>query len=314
MEMSTLHLSDKYRPWSMFHLKSLELKASQSLNVDTKFTMLLMRLSSPRHSKFYYLRCFSSSKEKVPFYGLPRRLEDDQNDDEFGITSRLSLFVHHATRALWDPTRAESVAIVGELTSEYTLQRLQKCMNAHSVGQRILNERPIVSQSTIPYQRLLESAKEQHNDSSPETFGQAYGKFLLQHGFDPDGRDPIRYLKDKENAYILLRYRQCHDFWHVLYGLPPTVLGELALKHVELWQTGLPLAALSALGGRFFSLEQPRERLILDEVYEPWARRTGQAMPYGTLLNVYYEEEWETPLEELRARLKIEPAPEIDNL
>jgi len=40
-----------------------------------------------------------------------------------------------------------------------------------------------------------------------------------------------------------------HDFWHVLCGLPPTVLGELALKWVEMVQTGLPVAAFSGLFG-----------------------------------------------------------------
>jgi ubiquinone biosynthesis protein COQ4 len=44
-------------------------------------------------------------------------------------------------------------------------------------------------------------------------------------------------------------HEQVHDFWHVLCGLPPTVLGELALKWVEMVQTGLPVAAFSGLFG-----------------------------------------------------------------
>ena len=39
------------------------------------------------------------------------------------------------------------------------------------------------------------------------------------------------------------------DFWHVLFGLPPTVHGELVLKWFELVHTGLPVAAFSALFG-----------------------------------------------------------------
>jgi len=42
---------------------------------------------------------------------------------------------------------------------------------------------------------------------------------------------------------------QVHDFWHVLAGLPPTVMGELALKWFELVQTGLPLCAFSGVFG-----------------------------------------------------------------
>lgn len=42
---------------------------------------------------------------------------------------------------------------------------------------------------------------------------------------------------------------QVHDFWHVLSGLPPTVVGEIALKWFEMMQTGLPVTALSAFVG-----------------------------------------------------------------
>lgn len=45
------------------------------------------------------------------------------------------------------------------------------------------------------------------------------------------------------------RYREVHDLWHVLSGLPPTVEGELALKWFELVQTGLPVCALGAVVG-----------------------------------------------------------------
>ena len=55
----------------------------------------------------------------------------------------------------------------------------------------------------------------------------------------------------------MTRYREIHDFLHVLTGLPPTVEGELALKTLEAVQTGLPMAALSAIAGPL-SLRDPR--------------------------------------------------------
>ena len=45
----------------------------------------------------------------------------------------------------------------------------------------------------------------------------------------------------------MCRYRQVHDFWHVLCDLPPTVLGEVALKWFELKATGLPVCLFSGL-------------------------------------------------------------------
>ena len=115
----------------------------------------------------------------------------------------------------------------------------------------------------------------------------------------------------------MTRYRQNHDYWHVLTGLPPTVLGELALKWVELIQTGLPLAALSATGGTAVGVTSnmmlsSREREVLWEVYFPWAMRVGNGMGENALMCTYYEEELETDLGVLRERMGIEVAPCVD--
>jgi len=131
-------------------------------------------------------------------------------------------------------------------------------------------------------------------------------------------------LDAADAAYVMLRYRQNHDFWHTLTGLPPTVLGELGLKWLELFQTGLPVAALSATVGSLSlssdtnnmstSKDQQQKQLeyqkhVLWNIYLPWARRQGQKLPFGALMNVYYEQEWDTPLSDLRHRLQLEPAP-----
>jgi ubiquinone biosynthesis protein COQ4 len=86
-------------------------------------------------------------------------------------------------------------------------------------------------------------------------------------------------------------------------------LGELGLKWLELFQTGLPIAALSSTVG---SLRlDSKEREILLQHYVPWAMETSRNCT-SSLLNVYYEEEFDTPLDELRERLNLKPAPAID--
>ena len=239
-----------------------------------------------------------------------------------------------------DPTRADAVAAVGELTGRGALLGLWENMRRDPVGRDILRERPLVSKATIPYERLMREARELRErtneskgddiDNNDLTFGQAYGAFLLQHGFDPDERDPVRYLEgdgDDDNttqdlAYVMTRYRQCHDFWHALTGLPPTVAGELGLKWLELFQTGMPLAALSCTVGSLSLLSSSsssRATAAADldtvwNVYLPWARRCHWKMggQPGKLMNVYYEREWETPVVELRQRLGLEVAPTVE--
>jgi len=299
---------------------------------------------------------------EIPFYGAPRppSSTDQRNGSSSDTTAsgcpaaaataaeRLVRTWQHAVTAVRDPTRADAVAAVGELTGRLALSALLQDMRRDPVGRDILRERPLVSKQTIPYERLMREARELRERSNDEsktgdedsntnndattTFGQAYGAFLLQHGFDPDERDPVRYLQaaagddddgnttQEDLAYVMTRYRQCHDFWHALTGLPPTVAGELGLKWLELFQTGMPLAALSCTVGSLSLLSSSSSRATaaadLDtvwNVYLPWARRCHWKMggQPGKLMNVYYEREWETPVVELRQRLGLEVAPAV---
>jgi ubiquinone biosynthesis protein COQ4 len=266
-------------------------------------------------------RFFSTGE--VPFYGAPRPSPSVDTNTGAASTSwkkRLSLTIQNAATAFSDPTRADAVAAVGELTGLVALQQMRDAMMQDPVGRKILAERPIVSKETMPYEKLMAeaavrelAAKQEHTDyndttTTPITFGQAYGSFLSQHGFDPDERSQVLYIQDPELAYVMLRYRQCHDFWHALTALPPTVTGELGLKWLELFQTGLPLAALSStVGSLGLSYHQQH---VLWNIYLPWARKSGQRLPYCALMNVYYEKEFDTPLRELRERLQLEPAPQ----
>jgi ubiquinone biosynthesis protein COQ4 len=282
--------------------------------------------SSPNRTTSSTHRFFSTGE--VPFYGAPRpspSVDTNNGTASDSWKKRLSLTLQNAATAFSDPTRADAVAAVGELTGLVALQQMRDAMMQDPVGRQILAERPVVSKETIPYETFMAEAavrelasKQEHNDdndtatantdTTPITFGQAYGTFLSQHGFDPDERSQVLYIQDPELAYVMLRYRQCHDFWHALTALPPTVTGELGLKWLELFQTGLPLAALSStVGSLGLSYQQQH---VLWNIYLPWARTSGQKLPYCALMNVYYEKEWDTPLRDLRERLQLEPAPQ----
>ncbi|KAJ8612348.1 hypothetical protein CTAYLR_008366 [Chrysophaeum taylorii] len=198
-----------------------------------------------------------------------------------------------AVRALANPARADMIAALGEVTGRVALERLRSRLRSSEGGRRLLAERPVVTSAIDT------------RGCPPGSFGAAYEAFLSRHRFDPDDRSPVALVDDEELAYVVLRYRQVHDFWHVLCGLPPTVLGELGLKWFELVQTGLPVAALSAVFGPLRL--GPRQRAKLATKYIPWALREGQRATL--LLSVHYEAELETPLDALRASLSLTPAP-----
>ncbi|KAI0965367.1 ubiquinone biosynthesis protein Coq4 [Xylaria arbuscula] len=111
-------------------------------------------------------------------------------------------------------------------------------MLRNETGRRILRDRPRIMSKAMPLDMLL---------SLPEnTVGRVYGAFRKRYHMSPDKRDRVRYIDDEECAFVMQRYRECHDLYHALLGLPPSfVEGEVALKAFEFINTGLPMAALS---------------------------------------------------------------------
>lgn len=299
---------------------SIVRRNGRNLRTLAAFISTSSRTTTDNSSSNSTRRFFASSAGDVPFYGAPRPAAPSDDTADSSWKKRLSLTLKNAATAFSDPTRADAVAAVGELTGLVALQQMRDAMMQDPTGRLILSERPVISKETIPYVKLMADAtalQQQHfddddnsnnKDSTSITFGQAYGAFLLQHGFDPDERCAVKYIEDPELAYVMLRYRQCHDFWHALTALPPTVTGELGLKWLELFQTGLPLAALSSTVGSL-SLSYHQQH-VLWSIYLPWARDAGQRMPFCALMNVYYEKELDTPLHELRERLQLEAAPQ----
>lgn len=107
------------------------------------------------------------------------------------------------------------------------------------------------------------------------------------------------------STHVVHRAREVHDLWHVLFGCGTTVPAELALKAVEAVQTGLPSAALAALVGPLRLTAWRRRQLV--SVHMPWALRAG--MQAVDLMCVPYERHFHEPLDVVRARWRIIPAP-----
>jgi len=202
-----------------------------------------------------------------------------------------------ALRALADPRRADLVGVVGEASGEHALRAMHTRMHAHPIGRSILQDRPLISKATMPLHALR---------SMPHgSLGAEYARFLERHQFDPDERSDVRFVDDADLAYVMLRYRQVHDLWHVLFALPPTFMGEVALKWLEAAQTGLPMCSVGAFAAGVRLRGHQRSFMVRHVL--PWAMR--HAASGVDLLSVYYERELERDLDELRAELELELSP-----
>lgn len=150
------------------------------------------------------------------------------------------------------------------------------------------------------------SAKVGHAwDLPPNTFGAAYARFMGSRNFSPDDRPPVRFMDTDELAYVAMRAREVHDFWHTLFGLPTNLIGESALKVIEFKQMYLPMCMLSVIGGtaRF----NEKQRTLFFQHYFPWAIRAG--MQCTDLICIYYERHFHEDLEDVRRKWGITPAP-----
>ncbi|OAA45012.1 ubiquinone biosynthesis protein coq-4 [Metarhizium rileyi] len=212
---------------------------------------------------------------------------------------RFGMAVGSSAMALINPYRADLIAQVGESTSTpYFIYRLRDAMLADPTGRRILRLRPRITSKTLCMTHLR---------SLPEnTVGRAYVGWLDREGVSPDTRSETRYIDDEECAYVMQRYRECHDFYHSITGLPIVREGEVALKAFEWANTLLPMPGLSMFAA---ATMKPQERRRFWSIYLPWALRNG--LRSKEVINVFWEEQLERDVGELRTELGIEQPPDL---
>jgi len=185
------------------------------------------------------------------------------------------------------------VAAVGETTAGPALPRLRDRMLVSEEGRRILKDRPRINSSSIDMSAL---------SRLPEgTFGRAYINWLERCGVTPDTRTPVRYIDDPELAYVMQRYRECHDFYHCITSMPVRVEYEIAVKFFEFANLGLPMTALAAVAAPLRISSEKRSRLIRE--YIPWALKCGGSA--RSLITVYWEERWGQNIEDMKKELGI---------
>ncbi|XP_070581869.1 ubiquinone biosynthesis protein COQ4 homolog, mitochondrial-like isoform X2 [Ptychodera flava] len=199
--------------------------------------------------------------------------------------------------AFYNQYRHDMVAVSGETTGYFTIPRIKQRMMADPVGRQILTERPRINSRTmdLDYLRSLPLG----------TFGKDYIDFMDKCKISPDTRMPVKFIDNIDDAYVIQRYREVHDFCHSLLGMPTNFKGEVVVKWFEWVQTGLPMCGFAAT---LAPIKLPmNERIDLTRDYIVWAVKTALTAKF--YMNIYFEKHFEQPLDEFRQEIGIGTPP-----
>ncbi|GAK66576.1 ubiquinone biosynthesis protein COQ4, mitochondrial [Moesziomyces antarcticus] len=248
-------------------------------------------------------------------------------------TSRLGRALLTAGSALGllnNPARGDLLSMLTQVSSGPSLSHLLGLMRSTESGRRLLIERPSVNSETVDVEYLcsLERGK----------FGREWMEWLKENGVGPDGRAEADYMPTPELKYLIQRYRESHDFYHLLLRMPVTQLGETVVKYFEMAQMNMPVAGFAAAGGtlrilasNLSSLPKPSQLLTAAlspssvsnatasaanptsgdlaalQSLIPWAIEVGKtSVP---LISVEWEKCWERDIDDMRREFGITRPP-----
>lgn len=222
---------------------------------------------------------------------------------KLSVIQQSVLIPYYGIASILNPSKTDLIASFGDVSVNLkpnVLKHLHDAMKQNESGRQLLINKPMITEDLIRNLKL--------NNLDRNTFGYQYHSFMKSHDFSADARSHVRFMINPEYAYVMLRYRQIHDFWHILSGLPPTLLGEIALKCYEYQITGLPICFLSGFIGQLKL--QPSEIYSLHTKYIPWVLRTSKNNSIrSNLMSYYYEENFHKTLQQVQNELDFEPAP-----
>lgn len=209
------------------------------------------------------------------------------------LAQRTVLTLGSGLISIFDPHRDDMISAFGELTSFTVLSELQRKMLNDPEGALILKEKPVINSTVLDLNKLA---------TYPEnSFGKEYFDFLKINNITPDTRKPVRFIENEEQAYVMQRYREIHDFTHCILGLKTNMLGEVTVKIFEAIQLDLPMCWLAGVFG-MLRLGPKHTQVYLDQNL-PWIiQNAKQSRP---LINVYFEKYFEKNIHELRSELNL---------
>ncbi|MEN2497441.1 MAG: Ubiquinone biosynthesis protein [Marteilia pararefringens] len=233
----------------------------------------------------------------------PRSLSSSSSSSKCNLDciQRTLLALGSMSAALMNPTRDDMVACSMETFFPQRFYKVRDMMLESEEGRSILRDEPIVNKNSVD---LTSLSKLSHN-----TFGYRYYEFMTENRFDMDQRPEVHFIKDPLLRYVITRYRQIHDFQHVLLDLPPTVIGELILKMFEYSQMKIVPAFLSGTLAYPIISTLRNKKLKRDNNYYtyllPYAMNQARVAPF--MMSIYFEKYFKEDIDEIRQQWSISP-------
>jgi ubiquinone biosynthesis protein COQ4 len=210
-------------------------------------------------------------------------------------SERMQLILNSAIHGLKDPDDGSHISRLTDLTSMNTLRWIKMRMEESDEGKKILNQKPRVNKDSLNFNDLKNLNK--------DTLGYLYYQYMSKNDFSPDHRPIVEYIPDLELAYVCQRYKETHDFYHVLLNLGRSVRGEVALKWFEALHLRLPSSSIAGLFGNLRLT--PSEIIYLYSGLLPSVVENSKNSKF--VMGIFYEQRLEQNIEDLRNELNIKP-------
>ncbi len=209
----------------------------------------------------------------------------------------LALILRAIVRVMRDSSQIAEIHRVADITSR---SRFRSLLDRAMVGGRppaIMVKRPEIDDEHVDLDALRRLPA--------DTLGGAYVRHL-------DRNDLALYVSptspehvdDPEIRYLIHRYRQVHDIWHVLLGLGTRGHEEVLLHAFVLGHLRLPISALVVMFGTLKHMILEARWAALRHALLASYRSGRRASP---LLMVTWEELWSRPLDDVRRQFGVRP-------
>ncbi|MEC7524728.1 MAG: Coq4 family protein [Myxococcota bacterium] len=207
-------------------------------------------------------------------------------------------------KLLDDPDDTEQAFRVVRALDGHQAGRFLERFRASPDGARLLRERPSLLAALSDRDALRRL---------PEgSLGRAYLAFVEREGITADGLVEVsqtgdRILSDRDFGFLADRMRDSHDLFHVVTGYRTDLIGEASVLSFTAAQTESPGTALLVAGGfvRSFGFRPEVGRTARRQIRAAWRR--GKRAEW--LIAAPWERLLERPLQEVRLRYRLGPAP-----